>query len=107
MPDNIFESIVSHFIGNQLRPPVLKDFAEKYSEYEQEQCKNRPHGGFGSANLVKALEHLADKSDPTLTNKEFVKERIRLLGLRVSNKLTQEQFEQGLDLINQATKGKI
>lgn len=107
MPDFWMEQTTNYFISNSRMAPLLEQFQEKIVSYEErkkeEALQDKQLSGFGSvtgSNFLSQMETAA----LTTENKEFAKRCTQLLRDKLEGKITEEQFRQGCDFLDQAAR---
>jgi hypothetical protein len=103
MPDFWMEQTTNSFIANARRPPLLQEFLEKIGEYEDRKKRDEIGTRWGSGSMApigRELEKLAARSP----NKEFAKECVKLLNQKIKRKISDQEFEQGVALLEKAAK---
>jgi len=99
MPDYWMEQSVNSFIANNRTAPMLKEFIEKVSEYEDKK-KREIDTAYSSGNMFEILQASAKYTK----NKEFAAECLNILKQKIDGKLTEEQFKQACDVMDIAAK---
>lgn len=102
VPNDAFVDAVNQLIGEHMKPPMLKEISKAVEEAKVRSNSYR-QGGNAFANVLGDAVANNQSADP-----DFVKACMKLYGDRYDprkqNRLTKEQFEEGLQMLDQVAK---
>jgi len=98
VPDGDFCDAVTECLANHRAAPLVKEIGEEVNKTQARSAENRTYTGMSESGFGRVLAETARRAP----NKEFARECITLLHKKETGQISDEQFQQGCDYLDQA-----